>query len=160
MIKLKPEDAAAFDAINVRGKAQTATFFDFLQQYQAMQEQLTRDGQAIWSDIKDRYHLEGDWRYEDGKLVPVPTFNPSGKDANVQLSEPDTVSVDTWRKVYHGAPLEVAERAAVDEYNKAHPDTREFNAMLGAPPSAIMEGNTSDLRRDPPVSDPDGHLRR
>lgn len=81
MIKLEPEDVATFEALNVRNTAQAATFSNFLAQYQILQDKLVTDSLQFWADIKLRYHLEGDWRVENGKLIAM---SPAARDTPSQ----------------------------------------------------------------------------
>lgn len=93
MIKLAPEDVEQFDKLNNIARAQTATMTDFLAQFQRMQEHLSAASQRFWKDLKERYHLEGEYRYEDGKLIAMPV-PPSPELTQLQQAEMQKPFVD------------------------------------------------------------------
>jgi len=87
MLKLQPDDAKLFDDIMLDSETLKAKYQAFSEVIHAEQKALQERSMALWANIKAKYGLEGELRYQDGRLYPL-GLGPDGApvapaDANV-----------------------------------------------------------------------------
>ena len=132
MIILKPNDVSTFNKLAIRSRAQSAVMTEFLAQFQIMQEALAEDSNLFWKAIKERYHLEGDYRYENGMLIEVPPAMPPG----VPQLRPE--NPQPWPN--NGDEVEALKQRYPATSRQAQP-----HDFVDPPATAQAEGNTSDI---------------
>lgn len=72
MLKISDEHAALFESLNAENQALKGVVRDALQHAHAVSTDIVLRGKALWEEMRSTYGIEGEWRYENGKLVPVP----------------------------------------------------------------------------------------
>jgi hypothetical protein len=71
MLKLQPDDAKLFDDIMLDSETIKAKYQAFSEVIHAEQKALQERSMALWANIKAKYGLEGELRYQGGKLYPL-----------------------------------------------------------------------------------------
>lgn len=71
MIKLPKEFADRFEAMMADERALRDKYRMFAETVHEEHKALSVRIKATWDDVKEALGLEGDFRYEDGKLLPV-----------------------------------------------------------------------------------------
>jgi hypothetical protein len=71
MLKIDDEDTAVFEELNATERALQMKVVAFSRAMQTEYVELQTKGKAHWAAVLAKYGIEGQWRYEDGKLHPM-----------------------------------------------------------------------------------------
>lgn len=77
MLTIEDHHAQLFDELSLDAATIQSKYAAFLSAIHDEQRALKARSAALWHDVMRHYKLDGNWRYEDGKLHPVtPAADP------------------------------------------------------------------------------------